>query len=361
MIKILGLTILLLSGCAVAEEKQKSVYWNYSFEPVYPDDYQAQDLKDNIQKDFKHWHEFKTYQAMEVEGNNWALYSVHIPTKQLNMEFRKYARANRDKVRQSKGIEYQGRWSALAFQDEKGAIYGKESHKKFINTFHKGQDYYGCIQSSPLFSVPLFNEKTAVVLITGDGIGPGDPAIPDYINMQVYAADTGQELINEWLMIMNYKANSYAVGHDTGSESKGYIEGVNYMSGVAPLPISGQEIPSIPDDGFGRKLYAKLFTGDYNNDGRLEFLFWKRQYKSTKTPEPIGFTFEKEFFKYYVENSNSNGFDEVKITNEEGVRIIEKNLLSWTDGYPNNNNLCEGHEKKYKMMNGVIDKSIAIQ
>ena len=108
-----------------------------------------------------------------------------------------------------------------------------------------------------------------------------------------------------------------------------------------------------------------MFIADFNQDGLLEMLFWLRQYQSTliSDKENIGFTFEKQWFTYYVEQAVTKlqpaKMVKAAIRTELAQQLLKNNQLTWQDGYPQDNPICkEVGIHDYPLMNYIIDDTI---
>jgi hypothetical protein len=243
-------------------------------------------------------------------------------------------------------------------------------------------DYWGCLHERPLFKIywPLLNQNSDAqnssnnagqdseyaVLITGDGNGSstGGHGASASDSLYVNVIDhTGKIAIKAPMLNVSY--DSYPL---IDYELEDYLfftdAGIPDGSDREDLIAKDSKDPTA-----GRKGYGKLFAQDFNDNGQQDLVFWHRIYKSHKAVKDPKtkewdtskryFEFEREWFTWYEENNERNGFIKRELTTEQGKQWLSDNQLGWNDGYPKDNSQCESEGvRKIPMMTGVYDPEL---
>ena len=196
--------------------------------------------------------------------------------------------------------------------------------------------------------MPLIEGRLeAFFAITGEGRYT-DPSIYDHLKLNIYDGKASKLFITEYLFIGNYYIPPHVIDEKNTYEYDYIAAGSNRL----------KDGNLNNEDGRGRKQYAKLFSADFDENNKLELIFWHRQYQSTETGKPkVGMIFEKEWFTAYEENATADGFNKKELTIEQGHQILETASLGWKDGYPKDNTLCPSNLKYIPMMPLIHDSS----
>jgi hypothetical protein len=90
----------------------------------------------------------------------------------------------------------------------------------------------------------------------------------------------------------------------------------------------------------GIRRYAKLYFKDFNKNGKLDILVWRREYKSRLNTDPIkGYKLSRVTYQLYEESTA--GFVEQPIQAPLAEKYLKDNNLTWRKGFPWKN-LCLG-------------------
>lgn len=92
----------------------------------------------------------------------------------------------------------------------------------------------------------------------------------------------------------------------------------------------------------GMRSFAKLYTGDLNNDQQTDLLLWRKMYESRLLSDPTpGFTLKSEMFGHY---QVVDGEYKLQATDENTIKSwLTTNNLTWQKGYPSKSE-CPGQE-----------------
>jgi len=258
-------------------------------------------------------------------------------------------------------------WQQLRMKDKEPKLYEAislfdEQKKKtnLIKVFrsymipldHSANDFYGCIDKKPLFTSPMIEGNgDALFAITGEGNHLYNPQITDRITVNIFG-DRLNWTFSEELFLANYY-------NEAGIDPKSGFDFSDIINFKTDYPLL------VKNDSRGRKKYAKMYIADLNQDGLLEMLFWHRQYQSTliSDKDKVGFTFEKQWFTYYVEQAATKlqpaKMVKAEISTELAQQLLKNNQLRWQDGYPKDNSLCKKvGVHAYPLMNYIIDDTI---
>lgn len=87
----------------------------------------------------------------------------------------------------------------------------------------------------------------------------------------------------------------------------------------------------------GYRGYAKLYTGDFDEDGNADIVVWRKLYLSNFSDNPqIGFTKQRDTFYHYERKLDQSPEYLPVTTNETDIRQwLTSNSLTWQKGYPN--------------------------
>jgi len=335
-------TLICLAGLLSQLVLAKDRYKDFEFAPDYSDVSGNEPMPEWLRPQIPDWQRYNPVSYLPIGENEFIFYMADTPRDGGNVK--KYLKALEEfKTSGSKGF-FDTRWDAVVANIAGKPMFLKGKEFELRSQGHGGVDYYGCIEEKPLYSSRLIEgELPAVWVITGKG-NVQAKIFDDFIKIAAFNSKTGNLYFEQFLEKMNYYYKS------TKYKGIDYLLGVGYKEGD---PLENLR---------GRKQYAKMFIKDFDHDDQLDVIFWHRQYFSTLVAdkERTGFIFEKEWFDYYVEKDG--GFIKTPLTNEQGNQILKKAQLTWRDGYPKDNHLCELYDKNRitaPMMMKVIDPGIA--
>jgi hypothetical protein len=330
----------IISPLAMSQTDEKSRYHKFVFAPMYGEEGDV--LEDTIDEHIGKYHAVEKIYASTRQGSSVALYRTELKDE-FEEEFFEIL-DHKQYVLKQKKFSYRDWqiWDAVSFIDSAGKIkelsIGGISKSFFSISGLRSYDLYGCLDNKPVYTASLIEgQPDYFFVITATSGNRNAGATREHINVSIIS-NNGQLEINEKIFWANYVSS-------TGNEAHFYGEG-EVGSKFGEMPI---------DDGYGRKRYAKMYVSDLDQDNSLDIVFWFKTFKSTSFGEKKGFRYEKESFKWYKENSSSNGFEEYSITNKQALLMLSEKDLTWGDGYPEDNALCVGHQKKYPLMEFIVD------
>lgn len=343
--KLLSFSLLMLGSLVSLGNENSNRYSNYLFLPEYAlktsQDNLTEGLKGQLLSD---WHIFERLYSFKIEDNEVYLYRAEVEKSQL-VDFIK-ARKYKKKVLKEKLINKDSnRWDSLAFFNKQNSLLSEtvgDNENEFFSNGHYSHDYYGCIESQPLFKSPLIEgQPKSAFVITASGHFASELVLDD-ISFSAYSSD-GVKYFKEALLWSNY----YGVyGEDSDKTKIALSTGLYTEESKRPVLNA--------DDGFGRKRYGKVFIDDFDKDNYLDVVFWFKTFKSPLITDEPYFQFEQEVLTIYSENKNEDSFLKENIQEIGRVsRIIENYKLDWDKGYPSDNNLCDEVKKEYEMMRAV--------
>ncbi|MEJ2046265.1 MAG: hypothetical protein P8X74_21395, partial [Reinekea sp.] len=101
-----------------------------------------------------------------------------------------------------------------------------------------------------------------------------------------------------------------------------------------------------PDNKFPTRAlrgYAKLYQGDFDQDGNSDLLVWRKLYRSNWTGEQAGFSLTSDTYYHYERDLDAQAESESGVTGEylpqetteEDIKSwLSENNLIWSKGYP---------------------------
>lgn len=217
---------------------------------------------------------------------------------------------------------------------------------------HPNRDYLNCVDESPLFVAPLFDNKDFLFFITSAGwYYTNTDKDFGYYNLNIYNAQSNKKIWHHELLKINYQRYNF----DDDITSDYWFPAVIESPGA--YTRSGNFI--LPYDHEGRKRYAKLFISDFDKNNKLDILVWNREYASAKRndAERKGFYLDKQWFELYEENRSSDGFNEKALSVGAGNALLAEHDLEWNDGCPNVN-LCKDKKAGHPYMMYIQDTDI---
>ena len=334
--------LLLLPAIAMAENTEELRYKGYSFEPRYgseADDFQA---AETISPNLKDWQKIEQIKSISIGNNILSAYRITLNEKNAKpyLEYRD--------PRLIKGLPFEpSDYHAVSLvANNKVNTLLKQKYDLFP-TGHYGRDYYGCIEMEPVFAAPLIEGRAeAFFSITGRGHYT-DSSIYDRHTLNIYGSINAKLHLTEQLFIANYIVPLHAIDEKNTHQ-------YDYPAATMKKR-KGHHLLS--KDNRGRKQYAKFYAADFDENNKLDLIFWHRQYMSTETAKSqVGMTFEKEWFTAYEENATADGFNKITLSVEQGHKMLETAGVGWKDGYPKDNTLCPDNLKYIPMMPLIFDK-----
>ncbi len=336
---IFGIALSIIGLVAQAQDNNGR-YKSYSLEPNY-----TQVLTDNILSEqlvdgLRDWYGIERLNSIATDSHVLALYRIQIK-EERRVEQSNYVAHKEVILKQKLTDDDRGAWDEISVVNSKGekSILAKSPKRvDFFSSSHNGLDYYGCIEKKPVFTADLIeNRPAAAFVITGSG-DMINTEIYDDITLRIYSSG-GKLYAKEPLFIANY-AFATAPIVDGTIHSRAANRKANFNGLLAT-------------DNYGRRQFSKLYIDDFDEDDKLEMVFWQRIYRSTDSSEDPQFKFHEESFVAYKENAEGNGFELQKIPTTQGHQWLEDSQQTWDTGYPQNNDQCSEDLKKYPMMMGV--------
>lgn len=203
------------------------------------------------------------------------------------------------------------------------------------NSVGKDIYQYGCYQAFPVSTADLNLNGQPDVFFVG-GYGYGDEANRWSI-LTVFSSTDFQRLFSTRL---NFEAWSV---EDQGDKT--YQNVVTGLYGKQPLKSPHP----------AHREFEKLFFKDFNKNGKLDILIWRRAYESRKASDPIkGYEFTGNTYEWYEQAGDGKPFVRQSISDELAEKWIKDHELNWKDGFPNEN-LCQriSHAKGQPFISGV--------
>lgn len=178
-----------------------------------------------------------------------------------------------------------------------------------------GSDY-GCMQDYiPIFRADLNHDgHPEVFYFTSQPNGITD-AYVDSIDLHMLRGTDFQEVWNARLMTDNYTTENT----------------FKYTGGKYAALKLGPSFDTVKPYTPGIKEYSKLYFGDLNGDKKLDLLVWRRNYVALTT-----WKLNTEQFYLYTMSPDVT-FTKTDLTPEQGHALLEKNNLTWKQGFPNQN------------------------
>lgn len=337
MLMLMVLVVLPVS----AETVDTRRYDRYSFSPNYESIIEGQ--SNIIEKELDDFYYVEKIKSATVNENSLALYRVNVRESRIH-DFVKKVEHKEIVLKQKRDNKDRMTWDAVSFISQSGEnklILKTSKYEEFFSfESRRDYDYYGCIDSKPVYTASLIEGKSDYFfVVTATEGSPVDLLVNDNLNLLIIS-NKGDLQLSEKLFWANYYPTK------NGPKVHFYGEGTT-NSKFGEMPI---------DDGFGRKRYAKMFISDLDEDNRLEIMFWFKTYKSTYFTEKKGFLFEKESFKLYKENTVGSGFDQSSLEADIARKLLADNKMAWESGYPTNNSLCEGWLKDLPIMMEIVEQ-----
>lgn len=169
-----------------------------------------------------------------------------------------------------------------------------------------------------------------------------------YPNYPINTADINLDGMNEIMLISSTGHDDRFIAQTSGalSTEPEHAEAtlyVSFVSATAPDPyLLDTELVYNKYDYQkfqGKRRYAKLFFGDFDEDEKLDILVWRRYFDVVPKEEGYGSVnkMSQEAFAHYEEASPS--YEKQPISNEEGHALLKEHNWGWFDGFPSKN-LC---------------------
>lgn len=335
---LLALMTLLATPLACGNDNELR-YDNFVFMPSYRT--VSDEAKAIVDNELGEFHNFEKLYGATIQGNSILLYKTRVK-KERAIEFREKFNHKKYVLKQKRDYRDRSTWDALSYIDNTGnfnTLSVAKSTEYFSVSGRRDYDYYGCIDSKPVYTAELIEgQPDFFFVITATQGSPVDPLVREYMELSMYSSEGSFQLSEKVFWASFQFARK---GPDV------------HFYGQTPLKPDANDL--LINDGHGRKRYAKMYIADLDQDNKLDVLFWFKTYRSTDYSEKIGFRFEKESFSLYSENASKNGFDTVGIETKKALVLLKTNELTWEAGYPHNNALCEGWQSKLSMMQQIVD------
>ncbi|GGY59716.1 hypothetical protein GCM10011297_35200 [Bacterioplanes sanyensis] len=313
-------------------------YDNFVFSAIYEDEVSS--VRAAVEEHVGRFHGVDKIYAAEVEGGFLVLYRAEVK-KSMFDEFKDELEGKGEVGRRNLGHTGWRVWDSIAIVGRHGEVedLSVSGYQRFFSIPGiRSYDFYGCIDSRPVFSSSLIEgQDDFVFIITATHGNPRAGLISENMAISVYSG-SGELQFKEKLLWVNYVPAVGGRAHYYGEGEVG--------SKYGELPIS---------DGYGRKRYAKMYIADFDLDDRLDVVFWFKTFKSTSVGDEKGFRFEKESYVLYSENKEGVGFELRQSGLGKISALLRENGLEWQDGYPRDNSLCLGAAKKYPLMQNVVE------
>lgn len=337
---LLVLIISVVTPIVYGEDKSLR-YDNFVFTPSYQAG--SDNIKEILEKQLSEFHYIEKLIAANIGDSSLGLYRVNVK-KDRREDYNKKLSYKEFVLKQKFDESDWTTWDAISYISSLGRaklILKSTAYNDFFAVKgYRDYDYYGCIDTKPVYTAPLIEgQPDFFFVITATQGSPIDPLVSDYMSFSIISSRGDLQLTEKLFWANYYPAPEGPIVHFYGESS------------------NKQELEELPiNDGHGRKRYAKIFISDLEQDNQLDILFWFKTFKSTDFNEKRGFRFEKEFFKHYRENASRGGFEEKPIDSQTATLLLESNLLTWEDGYPQSTFLCEGGQfSEFPLMMQIVD------
>lgn len=220
------------------------------------------------------------------------------------------------KIAAALGDEYTPNPNPLSQQTDPVILYSL-----YFKTYNTA---YGCLQTSPLRYGDIEGDgKKELVLLLGNNF----IIFSTTLNKVIFSAifQQSDELTEE-------DKESYDVEHDAETSPQ-YIafSGMDHLLGYYHLYPAWRS-------------FAKLFTSDFNNDGKFDIVVWRKLYQSRLNSDPVlGFSKTGDLYVHY---SLINGEYKLQTTEQADIQTwLTTNNLTWQKGYPSQSE-CAGQENQ---------------
>ena len=171
----------------------------------------------------------------------------------------------------------------------------------------------GCYGDIPLRIGDVENDAKKELVIILDNL------------FMIYSLEEKRLVFSEYLDASDWFTEAEKVAH--------YGSGINENSQfVSKLMAQNNVIAP------GLRAYAKLYFGDFNNDGYSDILAWRKSYRSNTSADAVaGFSKQSESWQHFsiAPSNNSKGEYLPQVTDEATIKAwLSSNQLSWKKGYP---------------------------
>jgi len=187
-----------------------------------------------------------------------------------------------------------------------------------------------------------------------EGVGEG---VGCYGNSPVRFGDIENDAKKELVIILNNLFMVYSLEEKRLIFSE-YLDASDWFNAAEKLAHYGSDIAT--DSQYvsrfmaqnntqapGVRAYAKLYFGDFNNDGFSDILAWRKNYQSNASNNALsGFTKQSESWQHFstVPTSNNQGEYLPQSTDVSMIKNwLSANQLTWTKGYPSQTE-CVGQQ-----------------
>lgn len=185
-----------------------------------------------------------------------------------------------------------------------------------------GSDY-GCMQDYiPIFRADINHDGHPEVFYFTSQPNGLTEAFVDSVDLHMLRGTDFKEVWNTRLVVDNYTTENT----------------FKYTSGKYAALKLGPDFDTVKPYTPGIKQYTKLYFGYLNGDKKLDLLVWRRNYVALTV-----WKFDAEKFELYTMSPDVT-FSKTDLTPEQGHMLLEKNALTWRDGFPNHN-FCNSEGK----------------
>ncbi|MGH8372327.1 MAG: hypothetical protein ACRETO_06315 [Gammaproteobacteria bacterium] len=139
--------------------------------------------------------------------------------------------------------------------------------------------------------------------------------VESWIDLNIFRTTDFKNVLKARLQYDNYTSVTYARELNSAFSSLKF--------GERHRPLRNPPVP-------GERDSSKLFYGDFEHDGTLDVLLWKRTYQDKSNWE-----LKSEDYKIYKLTDDSE-FIEDSVATAKVQQIIKENDLTWDSGFPNN-------------------------
>lgn len=196
----------------------------------------------------------------------------------------------------------------------------RETSYMLANYITGASDARGCFQAKPLrYGDVDADNINELVLFLGH-------------QLVVFSPEQAQVVFSSYFWLTD------EADEETKSNSYGELNNPDHPQFVAS---SGTD-PLVDDLYPAWRSLTKLFDKDFNNDGKYDFVIWKKAYQSNLNSEAVGFHKIADVLMHYEKIDGVYQYNS-DTSQSKMIGWLADNELTWSKGYPSVSE-CEGEE-----------------